>query len=303
MQGNRGGRDPFMDFGGPFGGPFGSPFGGFGGQRSLISSFFGGRDPFDDPFFTQPFGGMFGSSFLGSMPRSPFMDLHPGGFIEHNPPQQKRSRGPIIEELNSDDEQEAERERKGNPRKHARSTDGLQLEGRREEDEGRSRSHVQSWDGHINRHIQGTSQPQGHSYTFQSSTVTYGGANGAYYTSSTTRRTGSDGVSFEESKEADSSTLEAAHRVSRGLNNRGHSVMRKLKSDGRVDAMETLHNLNQGGSSSRGAWALPSTDRAAPKVAQQTIEGAKPPFKQASGKVKPETSRKGGRSQGKTRGQ
>lgn len=39
------------------------------------------------------------------------------------------------------------------------------------------------------------SQPHAHSFTFQSSTVTYGGANGAYYNSSSTRRTGSDGVS------------------------------------------------------------------------------------------------------------
>lgn len=39
------------------------------------------------------------------------------------------------------------------------------------------------------------SQPQAHSFTFQSSSVTYGGANGAYYTSSKTRRMGSDGVS------------------------------------------------------------------------------------------------------------
>lgn len=38
-------------------------------------------------------------------------------------------------------------------------------------------------------------QPQARSFSFQSSTVTYGGANGAYYTSSKTRRTGSDGVS------------------------------------------------------------------------------------------------------------
>lgn len=41
-------------------------------------------------------------------------------------------------------------------------------------------------------------QPQAGSYTFQSSTVTYGGPNGAYYTSSTTRRTGGDGVSNQE---------------------------------------------------------------------------------------------------------
>lgn len=40
------------------------------------------------------------------------------------------------------------------------------------------------------------SQPQGRSFTFQSSTVTHGGANGAYYTSSKTRRAGSDGVSY-----------------------------------------------------------------------------------------------------------
>lgn len=39
-------------------------------------------------------------------------------------------------------------------------------------------------------------QPQTRSYSFQSSTVTYGGQNGNYYTSSKTRRTGSDGVSY-----------------------------------------------------------------------------------------------------------
>ena len=38
-------------------------------------------------------------------------------------------------------------------------------------------------------------QPQTQGYSFQSSTVTYGGNDGNYYTSSTTRRTGSDGVS------------------------------------------------------------------------------------------------------------
>ena len=38
-------------------------------------------------------------------------------------------------------------------------------------------------------------QPQARSFSFTSSSVTYGGANGAYYTSSTSRRAGSDGVS------------------------------------------------------------------------------------------------------------
>lgn len=90
-------------------------------------------------------------------------------------------------------------------------------------------------------------RPQGHSYTFQSSTVTYGGSNGAYYSSSTTKRSGSDGVSnvktfhesfllylpwfltvscvgfqlrFEEYKEADSVTGQAAHRLSRGIHDK-----------------------------------------------------------------------------------
>lgn len=38
-------------------------------------------------------------------------------------------------------------------------------------------------------------RPQSQTYSFHSSTVTYGGANGAYYTSSSTRRMGGDGVS------------------------------------------------------------------------------------------------------------
>lgn len=94
------------------------------------------------------------------------------------------------------------------------------------------------------------SNPQAHSFTYQSSTVTYGGSNGAYYTNSMTKRTGSDGVSknaevfliknklllilsltiivcylgfqlrFEEYKEADSVTGQAAHRLSRGIHDK-----------------------------------------------------------------------------------
>lgn len=39
-------------------------------------------------------------------------------------------------------------------------------------------------------------QPEVNSFTFQSSSVSYGGANGAFYTTSRTRRSGTDGVSF-----------------------------------------------------------------------------------------------------------
>ena len=45
-------------------------------------------------------------------------------FVEHQVPyqvpQSNRSRGPIIEELNSDEEKEQDEEKKGNPRKHGR---------------------------------------------------------------------------------------------------------------------------------------------------------------------------------------
>lgn len=132
MQRGRGGRDPFFDFGDPFAG-----FGGFGGGRSLMSSFFGGRDPFDDPFFTRPFGGgMFDSSFFGPPGGSPFANMHQNNFIEHEPPQPKKSRGPIIEELNSDDEKEQAAEE--NSRKHGRSSNGPAAEDPDGEVEGES---------------------------------------------------------------------------------------------------------------------------------------------------------------------
>ena len=191
MQGGRGGRDPFFNFGDPFGG-----FGGFGGPRSLLSNIFGGRDPFDDPFFRRPLGSMFESSFFGPG-QSPFPDMHPSGFIEHQAPEPKRPRGPIIQELNSDDEKEADKELNENPRKHGRSNDEPYVEVPDDEaghPEGRNR-HLQSMNGYNSSYHRQQQQPQTRSFAFQSSTVTYGGGNGAYYTSSKTRRTGSDGVS------------------------------------------------------------------------------------------------------------
>ncbi|CAN4077890.1 unnamed protein product [Withania somnifera] len=257
----QGGRDPFSNFGNPFGSFGGS--GGFGGQRSLLSGFFGGRDPFDDPFFTNPFGGMFGSSPFGprggpfgSIPfgpgGGPFMDSHMSGFLEQQPSvpfqqppapfQQPRSRGPVIEELDSDDEKEEKdisKEKKQNSRKHARPRTEAFVE--YPDDEAGERKSKQM----VFQRANNEQQPQVRSFSFQSSTVSYGGANGTYYTSSKTRRTGSDGLMFEESKEANSATGQANHRVSRGIHNKGHSLLRKLDSDGRVDTMQTLHNLNE----------------------------------------------------------
>ncbi|KAG9142012.1 hypothetical protein Leryth_009354 [Lithospermum erythrorhizon] len=230
-----------------------------------MSSFFGGSDPFDDPFFTRPFGGMFesngfgpgGSPFMGTHPGNPFMGAHPGnpflgarpsGFIDHQPPQPSRPmRGPVIEELNSDDEKEETELNNGNKessRKHGRSSQEQFVEDPDDEIQGR-RSKLMHLPSDFNRPIAMSSQPRGQSISFQSSTVSYGGANGTYYTSSNVRRTGSDGLTFEESKEANSATGQAKHRVSRGVNEKGHSVMRKLDSEGRVETMQMLHNLEE----------------------------------------------------------
>lgn len=244
MQGRGGGRDPFDDFGDPFAG-FGG-FGSFGGHRSLLSNFMGGRNPFDDPFFTRPFGGgMFESGLFGPS-GSPFVNtMQPSAFIGHEASAEpKRSRGPIIEELDSDDEnKEGKDEKRDNPRKHGRSSKGPYVE---EPDvTGARKSNQLQYGTEYGGFNAMGSQSQARSLTFQSSSVTYGGANGACYTSSKMRRTGSDGVTIEESKEADTATGQAAHNIFRGLQNKGHSVSRKLGSDGKVDTMQTLHNINE----------------------------------------------------------
>ncbi|XXG67356.1 hypothetical protein AAC387_Pa06g0722 [Persea americana] len=249
--------------GDPFG--FGDPFAGFGDHRSLLSSFFE-RDPFDDPFFTRPLGSMFGPGMLGSGMFGPSMlgprmfgaggglfgDMPSSGFLQDQAPQPNNiSRGPIIQELSSDNEEEEKdkeeeedkgTEEKGNPRKHSRPSKEPLVEDPDDaiEERRRKQTNTRSDYNRADRMI-----PQTRNLSFQSSTVTYGGPNGAYYTSSTTRRTGGDGVTLEESKEADTTTRQATHRVSRGIREKGHSITRKLKSDGKVDTLQTLHNLNE----------------------------------------------------------
>ncbi|KAL8200853.1 hypothetical protein R6Q57_012192 [Mikania cordata] len=266
MQGGRGRGDPFFDFG--------NPFAGFNSMPSL----FGERDPFDDPFFTHPLGGMlqpspfghvggpfigassFGSSLFGPNGSQmedgrPFMDTSVPRIHEYRQSLPNSSRVPIIEEHNTDNEKDE-------------PEDGI----------GRELNRHNMHDTH--------SRPQGHSYTFQSSTVTYGGSNGEYYTSSTTRKASSDGMKFEEHKEANSATGQAAHRISRGIHDKGHTLSRHLKSDGHVDTMQTLHNISEdeltgfeeawkgkarihlpgwtcatnSHEGSSGGWALPSTE-------------------------------------------
>lgn len=209
-------------------------FDGFGAQRSMMSSIFGGRDPFDDPFFTRPFGSMSGSAMSG-----PFGDSA----------QVSRSKGPVIEELDNSDEGEEEeeegydksaRDEKYEAGNNNRSDKGPIVE---HPDDGDNEAHSKdvSYRTDSNR-VQGK-QPQTRGVSFRK--VSYGGIDGTYYTATKTRKTGSDGVMVEESKEADRTTGQASHRLSRGLHDKGHSVTRKLNPDGKVDTMQTLHNLKE----------------------------------------------------------
>jgi hypothetical protein len=157
----------------------------------------------------------------------PFGDTSNDGFIQQAPP-----RRPVITELDEGENAEygTQQGNKGSyvqePDDESGGMEGGQIQPRRD-------------------FSQAGGQPQARTFTYQSSTVTYGGINGAYYTASKTRRSGSDGITMEESKEADTTTKEATHRISRGIHDKGHSLTRKLKSDGKVDATQTLHNLNQ----------------------------------------------------------
>ncbi|KAM0915046.1 hypothetical protein ACQ4PT_011083 [Festuca glaucescens] len=238
MERGRDGRNDPFGAGGPFAG-FGAGFGPLGGS---MPSLFGGRDPFDDPFFTQPFGGrmggpgMFGPGLFGPM-GGPGMFGAGDGFLEQAPPRSNNPGRPVITEIDDEEEEDGERGGKQGTRHEAYvqepddgndGTQGGQVQLRRDPNRANGRG-----------------QPQSRTFTYQSSSVTYGGINGAYYTASKTRRSGSDGITVEESKEADTTTKEATHRISRGIHDKGHSVTKKLKSDGKVDSTQILHNLNE----------------------------------------------------------
>lgn len=233
MQGGRE-RAESNNLGGPFDG-FGA-FGGFGPQRSIMSSIFGGRDPFDDPFFIRPFNSMFGSSMFNS--GSPLRDSS----------QISSSKGPIIEELHFDEEEEDEfddpsaKEGTGISKKHKHMDSNKQPHVEHPDDKpDEKKSKDLAYRSDYNK-IEG-SNPQARSVSFQK--VTYGGINGPYYSATTTRRTGSDGAVLEECKQADRTTGQAEHRISRGMLDKGHSVTRRLNSDGKVDTNQILHNLNE----------------------------------------------------------
>ncbi|CAJ1949826.1 unnamed protein product [Sphenostylis stenocarpa] len=233
-------------------------FGDFGGFRlhgRMMPSLFGGRDPFDDPFFSDPFDSLLGPNSASTAMQKP-----------------NRGKGIVIEELDSDDEETDNCPQHGDKdfdKKNSKSTMEPSVEHPDDDFSGmfsfffflmkfwvfpltqlavsylvlpleRKNSDVKYKNDHY------MAEPsKARTFSFQSSRVTYGGIDGAYYTSTRTRRMGDNGVVMEENKEADTTTGQAKHRISRGIHDKGHSVLRKLDSDGKVDTTQTLHNLNE----------------------------------------------------------
>ncbi|KAL0429021.1 UNVERIFIED_CONTAM: hypothetical protein Sradi_0528100 [Sesamum radiatum] len=252
MQRDRGVRENSTTSGGAF-----VNSGDFGFRGSMFPSIFGGKDPFDDPFFTRPLGGMFGS------------DMYTSGAPANNLQHANRSKGPVIEELDSDAEAELEKKQENDVTDAAWANKNPLVEHPEDQDNGKStcfpfivcRSGLSAYNiPNLTDH--GKSKSKGREVSFNTNhnnvdrnrahtksasfqRVTYGGINGAYYTATTTRTTGSDGVTLEESKQADRTTGQATHTISRGIQDKGHSVTRKLDSDGKVDTVQTLHNLNE----------------------------------------------------------
>lgn len=223
MQRERDGKADFAE-------PERRGFSGMESHRGMMTSIFG-RDPFDDPFFNRPFSA-FGSNIF---------DSHNGG---NDLPVASSSKGPIIEELIDTDDEGAVEEEGNNigsgvreDKARGSSKDPLIEYPEDQEVKSKDVSHGVNYD-----RVEGT-QPHARSVSFRK--VTYGGINGAYYTATTTRKMGSDGVVLEESKQADRTTGQAAHRISRGIHDKGHSVTRQLDKDGKVDTMQTLHNLEE----------------------------------------------------------
>ncbi|KAK4752301.1 hypothetical protein SAY87_021099 [Trapa incisa] len=207
---------------------------------------FGGKDPFDDPFFTQPFRDFgvqdpFNDPFkqTGSI-----FDSGPNNVWRIDTSKSGSTKGLIIEEVNSEDENELTENEEGkhSDEKHKIVSGEPFIE---HPDNGDQEKKMVALNFKSDHNRAKEMRAQTKNFSVQTCKVTYGGVDGAYYTSTRTTSRSGDGVVLEESKEADRTTGQATHRISRGINDKGHSVTRKLNSDGQVDTVQTLHNLNE----------------------------------------------------------
>ncbi|KAL0538456.1 hypothetical protein IC582_027477 [Cucumis melo] len=218
-------------FSGDFMGGF-PGFGLFGSHRGMIPSLFGERDPFDDPFFTRPLGSMFESSISGS---------HTAAYDKGK---KDGAAGLVIQEICSDEEREEDDDFRDQRHGWNENNYGSSQEPSVEHpDDSNDERQITTQGGSENNSFR--VQPKAGKSSVHSCKVTYGGVDGAYYSSTRTRRVDNEGVLLEETKEADKTTGQATHRVSRGIHDKGHSVTRKLNPDGKVDVVQTLHNLDE----------------------------------------------------------
>ncbi|XP_051145816.1 uncharacterized protein LOC127261562 isoform X2 [Andrographis paniculata] len=199
---------------------------GFGFLRSMLR---GEEDTSNESFFKRTLRKLFGSESNASSEPDKLS-------------QNSRSKGPIIEEVDSDGEGTLE-DKEGREESHAaRSNKNPIVELPEDQDEDDGRNERNSKDILHRAANRGKEEKDTRSVSF--TRVTYGGINGAYYTATSSRVT-TNGVTLEETKHADRSTGQAAHQISRGINGKGHSVLRKLNSDGKVDTRQILHNINE----------------------------------------------------------
>ncbi|GAB2217593.1 hypothetical protein Drorol1_Dr00000792 [Drosera rotundifolia] len=205
----------------------GDPFGLFGGPE--WRSFALGRDPFDDPFFN----GRFHSMFPG------YNSVAEGDSSSQLP---SSPRKPLIQELDSDEDmdvQDLDGDGAGEPKRRSSGFDKEPFVDHPDDDVDLEKEHVNE------KKYNKVDTTQSDSFKYRCCKVTYGGVDGAFYSSTSTQRMGADGSLMEECKEADKTTGQATHRISRGIKDKGHSLTRKLKSDGKVETVQTLHNLQE----------------------------------------------------------
>ncbi|KAH7415107.1 hypothetical protein KP509_14G027600 [Ceratopteris richardii] len=259
-QGRRRPRSGFADFGSD---PF---FGGMMGSSSFFDDFFN-RDPFNDPFFNRPmgmgllgggglFGRMnpFGMGMSSLFDRSEFFTRPDGSFLDQQPYQQPAQiaqplsrRGPIIEELTEDTEEtdNGRAQNKEHPIVEHPEDDeeaGQMLQHRDVPPQARC---LQAFN---DRYPQRSSNMQQsnrsyQNYSFQSSSMSFGGSGGSFYSSSSMRRVGPDGIVQEEHVERDSSGKES-RTSARGLRDQIHAVTKRRNTvSGPETTVETLRNL------------------------------------------------------------
>ncbi|KAL2644212.1 hypothetical protein R1flu_011799 [Riccia fluitans] len=256
-RGGRGGQN-LHGGGGLFPG-FGDPFAALGGfeRPGFLSDMFA-NDPFlNDPFFTRPFGSLFGNSgglfgpsnFLGQTPfpqpgfpingRQIFIDERPS----NPPPPETHRRGVHIEEVPEDHDVGEDTGLTSNrepivehPEDEAAESAGAELTLYQPEVPTHRSRTSNALPGQLSANAPFT-------YSYQSSSVTYGGANGPYYAAHSSRRRGSDGVYEEQHAEKDMTSGREHHHVVHGLGNKGRALTRKRNAEGREEKFETLHNL------------------------------------------------------------